>query len=306
MNFKLRRVEVFIAVVEHGGFSAAANALHIAQSAISVAVKELERELGVKLFERSGRVMVLTEAGRVLRDRAGPALQQLYSVKSELRDLENLSVGSVRIASPAMVSHIALRRIIPVFLKRHPGVRVRVMQAGAIDVEKLVLRGEVDLGIIAWREGMTELANELLWDYSNVACISGRQWQSTKGSITWQALLRLPQAVYPPGHHQRLLVERYAAKLGVPLRVILESENPGILMSAVQAGLAVTTVPSPAADNVTGIKKLQLPHDDGDRLRVGVCWRRQELPTRAAAALLDHLQSHDAARRHTARPDADG
>jgi DNA-binding transcriptional LysR family regulator len=291
MNMKLRRLEVFMAVVEQGGFSAAANALHIAQSAVSVTIKELERELGAQLFERSGRVMVLTEAGRLVRERAGPALKQLYSVKDELRDLENLAAGSVRIAAPGMVTHIALRRIVPQFMKRHPGIRLRVMHAGAIEVEELVLRGDADLGLIAWREGMTELANALLWDYPNVACVPARQKLDTKASISWPTLLRLPQAVYPAGYHQRVLVERHAARLGIALRVAVESENPGILMSAVQAGLAVTTLPAPAAEGVAGVRVLRLPQDEGDRLRVGVCWSRQFTPTRATQALLEHLQA---------------
>jgi len=290
MNVKLRRIEVFMAVVEHGGFSVAANSLHIAQSAVSVAVKELERELGVQLFERSGRLMVLTEAGRVLRDRAGPALKQLYSVKDELRDLESLAVGHVRIAAPGMVTHIALRRIVPEFMKMHPGVRLRVMHAGALEVEDLVLRGDADLGVISWREAMPELASSLLWEYENVACVPKDHKPDSRTSITWPALLKLPQAVYPAGYHQRFLVERHAAKLGVPLRIALESENPGMLMAAVQAGLAVTTLPAPAAEGVAGVRVLRLPQDEGDRLQVGVCWPRQYTPTRATLALLEHLE----------------
>lgn len=291
MNIKLRRIEVFMAVVEHGGFSVAANALHIAQSAVSVAVKELERELGVQLFEKSGRVMVLTEAGRVLRDRAGPALKQIYSVKNELRDLESLAVGSVRIAAPGMVTHIALRRIVPTFMKKHPGVRLRVLQAGAIEVEELVLRGDADLGVIAWRGAMPELASSLLWDYENVACVPKSHKPEGKASITWRSLLKLPQAVYPAGYHQRVLVERHAAKLGVSLQIAVESENPGILMAAVQAGLAVTTLPAPAAEGVAGVKVLSLPEDEGDRLKVGVCWPRDYTPTWATLALLEHLEA---------------
>lgn len=280
-----------MAIVAHGGFSAAANALHIAQSAVSVTIRELERELGVKLFERSGRAMALTEAGRVLRDRAGPALKQLYSVKDELRELETLAVGSVRIAAPAMVTHIALRQIVPEFMRSHPGIRVRLIQAGAIEVEELVLRGEADLGVIAWREGISELATSVLWEFANVACVPSRLKAVPKTSISWAALLRLPQAVYPPGYHQRVLVERHAARLGLQLQIALESENPGLLMAAVQAGLAVTTLPAPAAEGITGVRTLRLPQDQGDRLRVGVCWQRQFALKRASLALLEHLQA---------------
>lgn len=291
MNVKLRRIEVFLTVVECGGFSAAADQLRIAQSAVSVAVKELERELGATLLARRGRGLELTESGRLLRDRAGPALRQLHAIRDEIRDLETLGSGSIEVAAPAMVTQFALRTAVPGFMARYPGIRLRLRQAGALEVEQRVLRDEVDLGVIAWREPMAALECVPLWEFDNVACTAVGHPLARQGSVGWASLLAEPQAVYPPGYHQRALVERYAAKLGMPLRIALEADHPGLILGAVKAGLAVTTLPSPAMEGEAGVTALKLPESEGDRLRVAVCWRKGRVLGKAAQALVEHLRA---------------
>nr|WP_011137960.1 LysR family transcriptional regulator [Delftia acidovorans]BAB85587.1 ORF5 [Delftia acidovorans]BAC81981.1 orf5 [Delftia acidovorans] len=294
MNVKLRRIEVFMAVVQHGNFSAAATALHIAQSAVSIAMKELERELGTTLFQRSRRSVQLTESGRLLRDRATPAMKVLMGVKDEIKDLENLSIGHVRIAAPAMVTQFALTRVLPVFMAQHPGIRVRVFQTGALDIEELVRTEALDFGLTAFRGPQNGVETDLLWSLENVACVASSVAEKMKSpsSITWQKLLASPLAVYPPGHHQRDLMERHATALGMPLKIFLESENPSLLIAAVRAGLASTTLPLPAIENEPKIQPLRLPQEDGDQLKVGLCWPAERPLSKASTTLLEYLKSY--------------
>lgn len=294
MNVKLRRIEVFMAVVQHGNFSAAATALHIAQSAVSIAMKELERELGTTLFQRSRRSVQLTESGRLLRDRAAPAMKVLMGVKDEIKDLENLSIGHVRIAAPAMVTQFALTRVLPVFMAQHPGIRVRVFQTGALDIEELVRTEALDFGLTAFRGPQNGVETDLLWSLENVACVASSVAEKMKSpsSITWQKLLASPLAVYPPGHHQRDLMERHATALGMPLKIFLESENPSLLIAAVRAGLASTTLPLPAIENEPEIQPLRLPQEDGDQLKVGLCWPAERPLSKASTTLLEYLKSY--------------
>lgn len=283
-----------MAVVQHGNFSAAATALHIAQSAVSIAMKELERELGTTLFQRSRRSVQLTESGRLLRDRATPAMKVLMGVKDEIKDLENLSIGHVRIAAPAMVTQFALTRVLPVFMAQHPGIRVRVFQTGALDIEELVRTEALDFGLTAFRGPQNGVETDLLWSLENVACVASSVAEKMKSpsSITWQKLLASPLAVYPPGHHQRDLMERHATALGMPLKIFLESENPSLLIAAVRAGLASTTLPLPAIENEPKIQPLRLPQEDGDQLKVGLCWPAERPLSKASTTLLEYLKSY--------------
>ncbi|MDH4557684.1 LysR family transcriptional regulator [Pseudomonas sp. BN417] len=294
MNIKLRRIEVFMAVVENGGFSAAANVLHIAQSAVSIAIKELERELGTTLFLRTRRSVELTESGRLLRDRAAPAIAVLQGVRDEIQDLERLAIGHVRIAAPAMVTQFALAQVLPAFMAQHPDIRVRAFQAGALEVEKLVRDQGLDFGLTAFQGHQNGVETELLWNLENVACMApalAKQHKAGK-SITWNKLLAVPLAAYPPGYHQRDLMERHATALGMPLRIALESENPSLLIAAVRAGLAATTLPLAALDNEPDIQPLRLPKEEGDRLKVGICWPSDRPLSKAATTLLDYLKAY--------------
>ncbi|POS81792.1 hypothetical protein EPUL_006102, partial [Erysiphe pulchra] len=232
MKIKLRRIEVFMAVIENGSFSAAAHALDVAQSAVSITIKELEKELGTQLFIRANRKVELTESGRLLKERAAPVMSLLMNVKDELKDLENLSIGQLRIAAPAMVTQFALSQVLPKFMALYPKIHIKVYQAGALEIEALVKKEALDLGLTVYK---------------------GIEPQ--------------PLAIYPTGYHQRDLLERHSTALGIPLNIVLESENPALILSAVRSGLAITTLPLAALENESGIVPLKLPHQKGDSLK---------------------------------------
>ncbi|MDR2249738.1 LysR family transcriptional regulator [Acinetobacter sp.] len=294
MKIKLRRIEVFMAVIQNGSFSAAANALDVAQSAVSITIRDLEKELGTNLFIRSGRKVELTESGRLLKERATPVMNLLMNVKTEIRELENLSIGQLRIAAPAMVTQFALSQVLPQFMALYPKIHVKVYQAGALEIEDLVKKEVLDLGLTVYKGMQPKLETEYLWNLENVACVSSafHEQLGRPESISWDKLLSSPLAIYPTSYHQRDLVERYAAALGVPLNIILESENPALILSAVRSGLAITTLPIAAIENEPDIIALKLPNKEGDSLKVGACWSSDRPLSSAAVTLLKFLKSY--------------
>ncbi|WP_247539203.1 LysR family transcriptional regulator [Ralstonia pseudosolanacearum] len=286
----LRRLEVFVTVATAGSFSAAADRLCIAQSAVSVAIRDLEAELGSKLFVRGARAVALTESGRLLLARSEPALRQLREAAQEVIDLEHLEVGQVRIAAPVVVTQYSLAQPLATFAAKHRGIRLRVVQAGARQIEGLVQRHEVDLGIVADRQFPHELESRLLQELDNVAIVAKSSPLGQNGSLTWRELLQQPLALFPPGYHQRALVEQHAQTLHMRPQVVIEAENPSVLLEAARLGLAATTLPAPAALGVDGVRCVPLPQRQGDRLLVVACWPKAVPLGRAAQALLAHLE----------------
>ncbi len=286
----LRRIEVFVTVASAGSFSAAADRLCIAQSAVSVAVRDLEANLGSKLFVRGPRSVALTESGRLLLVRAEPALRQLKDAAQEVIDLEHLELGTVRIAAPVVVTQYSLAQPLATFAAAHRGIHLRVVQAGARQIEDLVQRHEVDLGIVASRQFPRELDSRLLQDLGNVAIVATTSPLGANGRLTWRDLMQHPLALFPPGYHQRALVEQYAEKLRMRPQVVIEAENPAVLLEAARLGIAATTLPAPAALGADGVRCAPLPQQQGDRLSVAACWPKAVPLGRAAQALLDHLE----------------
>ncbi len=123
----LRRAALFVSVVDHGGFTAAARALGLPKSALSTAVSALEDELGVRLMTRTSRKVAVTEAGALLHGRASPALAALEEAASEVIDGQASLAGPIRMTAPVEVGTRLLEPLLSRFLLLHPEVSVDVM-----------------------------------------------------------------------------------------------------------------------------------------------------------------------------------
>jgi DNA-binding transcriptional LysR family regulator len=142
------RLAVLAAVARHGSVTAAARALHYAQPSVSHHLARLEAETGSRLLQRVGRGVRLTEAGRLLADRAEEILGRLAAAEAELAELTGLRAGRVRLAAfPS-----ALGTFVPVaaagFTAAHPGVDLRFTEAEPPDAVRLLRAGEVEAALV--------------------------------------------------------------------------------------------------------------------------------------------------------------
>jgi DNA-binding transcriptional LysR family regulator len=142
------RLAVLVAVARHGSVTAAARALHYAQPSVSHHLARLEAETGTQLLQRAGRGVRLTEAGRLLADRAEEILGRLTAAEAELAELAGLRAGRVRLAAfPS-----ALGTFVPVaaagFVTAHPGVDLRFTEAEPPAAVRLLRGGEVEAALV--------------------------------------------------------------------------------------------------------------------------------------------------------------
>lgn len=144
----LRLIEYFIAVVDHGGVTRAAEALYIAQPSLSQAIRTLERQLGVDLFERTGRGLVLTPDGEAF---TGPARRVLYDLAhagAAVRNVADLDAGRLEIAALAALAIEPLPELTAALRACHPGLLVTVLDCdGTADVTAKVRTGEAEIGL---------------------------------------------------------------------------------------------------------------------------------------------------------------
>lgn len=161
----LRLVEYFVAVVDHGSVTKAAQALYIAQPSLSQAIRNLERQLGVQLFDRSGRRLTLTADGQLF---AGPARQILADVeraKARVHSVRDLVTGRLEIAALSTLSVDPLPELTSRLLQRHPGILVNVLDPGSsAGVVSQVRRGEAELGLTDLPVKSGTLETRELWD----------------------------------------------------------------------------------------------------------------------------------------------
>src|SRR5919202_4054057 len=145
----LLQLEYFVAAVEHGSFSAAAAALHVAQPSLSEQIRRLEDRLGVVLFVRTNRRLVLTDAGQLLLPRARSVLAAAEGVADVVRPVRTLTGGTVSFGTFSSAHHFLLVDLVSRFRERYPGVRVRMLGRNSAEVADAVRDGRLEAGLVA-------------------------------------------------------------------------------------------------------------------------------------------------------------
>jgi len=145
----LQQLEYFLAAVERGSFSAAAESLHMAQPSLSEQVRRLEAELGVDLFTRVGRGLKLTDAGRALRPHAERVLAEVDAARGSVVELRELRGGTATFGTFSSARYYLTAEFVADFRRRYPGVGVRIVGQNSAEVVALIHAGELEAGAVA-------------------------------------------------------------------------------------------------------------------------------------------------------------
>lgn len=127
----IQHLKYFVAVAKEGNFTKAAQKLYVSQPTISKMVKSIEDELGVVLFDRTGKQAKLTDAGEIILVQARNIIQSFDNLSSELDDLIQLKKGNIHIGLPPMVGSRFFPKVIQAFHKKYPNITVQLVEDGA-------------------------------------------------------------------------------------------------------------------------------------------------------------------------------
>ena len=140
-------IDIFLAIEREGSLSAAARFLGVGAPAVSHRLRSFERKLGVDLFVRTTRSIELTEAGRALFDRAGPAFQELSAAVEDAREVGRATTGSLRLTLPWSAYTVALAPVLGEFLRQYPNIRLELsIDEGLVDAVRAGFHGGFRLG----------------------------------------------------------------------------------------------------------------------------------------------------------------
>jgi DNA-binding transcriptional LysR family regulator len=144
----LQQLQYVLAAIDRGSFSAAAEALHLAQPSLSEQVRRLEAELGVALFQRAGRGLVLTEAGRALRPHAEAALASVERARESVGAIRELRGGLAAFGTFGTARTYLGTDLVEDFRVSHPDVRVRIVGQNSSDTAEAIRSGELEAGLV--------------------------------------------------------------------------------------------------------------------------------------------------------------
>lgn len=286
---ELRQVEHFLAVARCGSFTAAAQQVHIVQSALSASVRRLEDELGAALFERTTRRVVLTEAGRALLPVANRLVDDVAAARGEVAAVSGMEKGRVSIGTIQALSVVDLPRELGLFQSRHPGIRIHVRDGKAPDLLAALDAGELDLAYLATNGAPPkDLTCYVRWKQRLVLVTYPGHRLARRQRVRLGELADEPFADFA-GSSIGTLVRTRFADAGVRHNPVCEATHLPLLLDLVTAGLGVTIVPRSVAERA-GLPFARIEQADFERT-LYLAGRGSEPSNPAARALLDHLTS---------------
>lgn len=244
MNVTLRQLRAFVAVAHAGGFSAAAQRLHLTQSALSALVRSLEEEVGGMLFERTTRVVRLTDGGRALLPQAERLLVDLHDAVASTRALSEQARGRLVVAVTPTFASTMLPAVVASYRSRHPEVLVVLRDdAGPAQIRRLVQEGEADLGIAPLDRSIPELLMvDALLDHELVLACPPDHRFARRRAVAWRELAEVPLIGFPRDNALQALVD--TAVSGLRLRASVEVSSISTAVALVEAGLGASVLPS--------------------------------------------------------------
>jgi DNA-binding transcriptional LysR family regulator len=257
---ELRQLEHFVAAAEERHFTRAAGRLHIVQSGLSASIRSLERELGAPLFVRSTRRVELTQAGLALLPEARRTLAAVAAAGDAVAAVQGLlrgtlAVGTMQILPPAVDLVAVLGR----FHAEHPGVELRLRQAGTGTLLEEVAAGALDLALVApvGRTPRGLVVRRLASDPLLVACAPAHPLAS-RGQLDLADLAGEPFVDFQPDWGLRMLVDQQLAAAGLDRHTALEVNDLPTLLELVAHGLGVALVPEVVTGHPAEVRYLPL------------------------------------------------
>lgn len=241
----LHQLRCFLATVEHGSLTAAAEHLGYAQPSISEQVRALERTLGAALFTRVGRGVVPTPAGEALRPHAERALAAADEAQRAVRGVAELETGTIRFGAFGTVRLYAGAALVADVLERHPGVRVELVGQNSTEVQEQLRRGHLEAAMIAvpqvTAEGLTVVPvarDELVY----ISTDRERLARPVTAKALGNATLVMAEASYRVEDSTRLTLRRWLHEAGITPSTKIEVEDVETAVELVGLGLADSIV----------------------------------------------------------------
>ena len=250
-----------MAIAETGTFTAGALRVHVTQAAISMQIRQLESEIGARVFVRAPRHVILTEAGEQLLRRARHILREHDAALDEIAELAGAERGRLRIGSAsAMVLTEQLPSILKDLRKQHPAAEISVISGTSEVLVDQILAGEVDIAFVSLPVDVRGIKTERLSEDQLVAIASPRHRLAKQKTISAYTLAGERLILGERGGNTRRLIDQFFAQAGVTIRVAMELSRQQAIRRMVEEDMGVGIVP------------LQSVRDDVERGRLVRWW----------------------------------
>ncbi len=241
---EIRQLRAFVSIAELGTFTAGAQRVHITQAAISMQIRQLENELGARLFVRAPRRVMLTEAGEQLLLRARQILRDHDAAIEEIADLAGAERGRLRVGSAsAMVTTDVLPKLLRQTRQQHARAEITVASGTSESLVQQILGGELDVAFVSLPVEARGINTERLNQDQLVAIASPQHRLAKQKTIDAFTLAGEKLILGERGGNTRRLIDQFFAQAGVTLHVSMELSRQQAIRRMVEEDMGVGIVP---------------------------------------------------------------
>jgi DNA-binding transcriptional LysR family regulator len=239
----LHQLRVFCEVAELRSFSAAAERLHVTQPAITLQIKNLEDYYELKVFERIGKKVLLTEEGKVLFDFANRILTLSRQAEEALADLKGLSRGAIRIGTSFSFGDYYLPTLLKIFHDKYPQISIEISAGNTSQIIENTLLHQNDVAFVAYHPKNNRLVVRDFISDILVAILPKRHKLAARESLTLNELTGEPLILRERGSSYRGMVDETFREKGISPLIIMESASTSAIKKMVQSGAGIAILP---------------------------------------------------------------
>lgn len=288
-SLTLLQLQYFLSAVEHGSLSAAAEAHFIAQPSLSDQIRRLEQHLGVTLFVRTNRTLILTEAARMFLPYAERAVAAAEEAAAAVDPVRTLTGGTVAFGTFSSAHHLFHADLVERFRALHPRVRLRLVGTNSVQVADGVRDGELEAGIVALPvddRGLSVSAVVWVAEAVYLSCIRSRVRQSLTIEALARAELILPEVRWGDMDPTRRQLVTLAQNAGAAIRPVVEVESPAVALELAARGVGDTVISLPLAHALGATATLHWASLDPPLHETFAVISRRDAPLSPATAIL--------------------
>lgn len=288
MDMNFEQLRGFVEIARVGGFTRAAEELHLSQPSLSRQISTLERELGSDLFHRARGNISLTAAGELLLPYARRMLADAATARREMDEVAGLRRGRVRLGAPPSLCASVVPDVLSAFRHEHPGIEVEMMERGSRALVAALAEGGLDLALLASSDVAADatvslVRTPLLAEDLVVISAAAAPEICAGTAISLHAVADLALIAFPRSYALRAATDAAFAAAGLVARIVVDGPEMDTVLRLVEHGVGVAIVPAMVAHGRPGLRTVPL----ATRLTrtVSLAHRADMAPTKAAAAL---------------------
>ena len=283
----IRQLEYFQRVGKLNNITRAAEQLHVSQSTITLAIKRLEDEVDMQLFDRSQKNFVLTTEGRVVWDRVSNILVQLQDAVAELHEYRDLQKGTLKLGVPPMIGAFLMPDILAAFKAQYPQLQLTIIEEGSRILRQSLEQNELDLAFVNLHEAPPLLDTLVIAREPLAVCLPPGHALEKQAAIRLEQLQSEQFILFKEDAFNRQIILKACEKKGFMPNILLSSGQVETHKELVSKGLGISFL----IETIAAKSKRIVTHPLAEPiyLEFGLAWRKDKYLSRAAQVFINFV-----------------